>query len=168
MPQAHAASDLAWDADRAALRLAIVLWEQMRADNITPSAELYHAMLRALLAVPENATAFAYGAGLADELLHAHGALAPHATAQDTTAPTPTANSWITVLSALAPTQRHAAGAASALADALLSATLQHYVTSPHGRAALHADPRPTAQRVERLVRDARTRRTPSVHAGAD
>ncbi|KAI3626381.1 hypothetical protein CBS9595_001742 [Malassezia furfur] len=168
LPQAHAASDLAWDADRAALRLAIVLWEQMRADNITPSAELYHAMLRALLAVPENATAFAYGAGLADELLHAHGALAPHATAQDTTAPTPTAHSWITVLSALAPTQRHAAGAASALADALLSATLQHYVTSPHGRAALRADPRPTAQRVERLVRDARTRRTPSVHAGAD
>lgn len=168
LPQAHAATDLAWDDDRAALRLAIVLWEQMRADNITPSAELYHAMLRALLAVPENATAFAYGAGLADELLHAHGALAPHAGAQDTTAPTPSAYSWIAVLSALTPAQRHAAGAASAHADALLRATLQHYMTSPHGHAALHADPRPAAQRAERLVRDARARHAAPVHAAPE
>lgn len=151
---ASAERDLALDKDTAGLRLAIVFWEQMRAASITPSSELYHAMLRVLLADPHNPTAFSYGARLADEVLHAHGRLSPGASTHEATVPVPGPQSWSAVLAPLVAAQKRSEGLRAG-AQSLLQSVLAHWHASPYGQAAMQLDTRPGSQHVLRLVRDA-------------
>ncbi|WFD29276.1 hypothetical protein MSPP1_000283 [Malassezia sp. CBS 17886] len=63
------------EGDAAGLRVALRFWELMRADDIVPSWELCHTMLRALLVPSAPPLAFRRGVLLADEFLRAGGRL---------------------------------------------------------------------------------------------
>ncbi|PKI85900.1 hypothetical protein MVES1_000552 [Malassezia vespertilionis] len=114
------------------MRLALVFWEQMRAAQITPPPSLYHTMLQALLAA--QAPLFTAGVALADQLLHANGALlrliAPGA-AQDSSAAPPSVESWRVVLDTLLRSY-DTANAPQESILAVLRAAVAYYGTVEH------------------------------------
>lgn len=145
--------DLPAEAPTAGLRIALTLWNHMRAAHITPPPELYEAMLKALWSHANNPTALEAGARLADELLHANGALAPAAPVHDTTAPPPNAKNWTLVLRAALHAYQAASGACADACRTFIAALLKHMHTSAHGTAALQADTSNVAQIVEEAQR---------------
>ncbi|WFC98587.1 hypothetical protein MYAM1_001317 [Malassezia yamatoensis] len=150
---ARISDEIPWDSENAGLRLSIVLWERMKLQMIAPSSELYCLMIQALLSDAGNPKLFNYGASLADEALHAHGALFHHHTKHDMTVPLPDAKTWYAVFHPLIAAKQHSLGNQKEVSR-VLQATLTQYLRSPHGESALYSDRTMAAQRVKRMVRD--------------
>lgn len=124
-----------------AVRMALALWDTMRARRITPTSDTSHVLIRALLAQPPASPAFCRGVCVADELLQAHGALAAavdipprvlHASAYP-----PAPASWSAVLHALV--RAHDAAPGDAALRRVLAAALHHFRTARVGAATMLA-----------------------------
>lgn len=158
------AYDISLERETAGLYIALVLFEDMLRDRIAPNLELYHTLIRALLANPRNTTAYRRGIALADELLHMGGGLVSVYTGtqfplrspiRGVSTPMPRPSSWKLVLRALLRDREETWNTESVRALQILTA---HYESSKrYGRVAMHAPGTPRSERhtLEHLIRRA-------------
>ena len=147
------------DTPAAGARVALVCWELMNSYKLAPTCDMYHVMLRALLANPHQRHAFLRGILLADELMRARGALATAAGVRETSSvpsmvPEPVAASWTALLNALLNAHRQAARSDADMVRAVLRAALVHYSSSEkYGAPAISSGT--FLPRLSRLLADA-------------
>ena len=143
------ARDISLAPDTAGLHVALVLFDDLLRDRIAPVLVLYHSLVRALLDVPENRTAFLRGVALADEMLHMNGTLvyaitakrlSAHSPLRGVSTPLPNPMSWKLVLRAVLRARENTADAAQISAmSRLLHALVSHYESSQrYGHAAMY------------------------------
>ncbi|WFD33918.1 hypothetical protein MCUN1_000744 [Malassezia cuniculi] len=143
------ARDMSLASETAGMHVALVLFDDLLQDRISPTLELYHTLIRALLASPANETAYLRGIALADELLHMNGKLIyaqmfkklpAHSPLRAVSTPLPSTMSWNLVFRSVLRTHENAADAVeSNTTGRLLSALVSHYESSKrYGRAAMH------------------------------